>query len=141
MKFSQVLLRRLKETWSAGFKSELFRVCQAGCKIVGLWRFAGRGAQKRLHAHLWSCTNRRKKKTMRTMKQAGRMKWRPSQMALLPKNSSLNEVGLCRWYGDRIELVWRSAGIAGRLCFLFSTQKSCAQPCCKEYCSFSVVVV
>ena len=42
------------------------------------------------------------------------------------KNSSLNEVGLCRWYGDRIELVWRSAGIAGRLCFLFSTQESCA---------------
>ena len=48
------------------------------------------------------------------------------------KNSSLNEVGLCRWYGDRIELVWRSAGIAGRLCFL---------PCCKEYCSFTAAAV
>ena len=35
-------------------------------------------------------------------------------------------------------LVWKSAG---KLCFLFSTQKSCAQPCCKEYCSFSVAAV
>ena len=63
LNFSQLLLRRMKETWRAGFKSFfLFRVCQSGCKVVGLSRFAGRGAQKWLHAHLWSCTNRSKRK-------------------------------------------------------------------------------
>ena len=60
--FSQLLFRRVKETWRAGVKSDLFRVCQVGFKIGELWRFAGRRAQKWLHAHLWSCTNRRKRR-------------------------------------------------------------------------------
>ena len=46
LSFSQLLFRRVKETWRAGIKSDLFRVCQVGCKIVGLWRFGGRRAQK-----------------------------------------------------------------------------------------------
>ena len=38
-------------------------------------------------------------------------------------------------------LVWKSVGIAGTLCFLFSTQENCVQPCCKEYYSFRVATV
>ena len=62
LSFSQLLFSRVKGTCRASIKSDLFRVCQVGYKIIGLWRFAGRRVQEWLQAHLWSCTNRRKRR-------------------------------------------------------------------------------
>ena len=107
-------------TWRAGFKSVLFRVCQSGCKIVALWRFAGRSAQKWLHAHLWSCTNRRKQDEEDD--DADRQdKVETVTNGVVAKNSSLNEGGVVRMAWEPNWLVWKSAAIVSRLCFLFST--------------------